>query len=231
MAAADPLAAAATAAVVALALCAAYYIGRRRAPHPRPRACPVAAPCPAPAPPPAPAATPLALLNNQIDAMRGSAPSHGYKVPAGTVKADRFSAGAVAGAAAAASPEDIFDAERGAWDQASSEMGGGHYEPNHGGDAAADALQHHTAAPAIDYDAYVTDLMIDGRTRENHKAWVNEMTPWSGVAKKVDNLEMESYLHFAGLRRPQAVAINNPQMLTEIDTSDLVENPKFNFKG
>jgi hypothetical protein len=47
----------------------------------------------------------------------------------------------------------------------------------------------------------------------------------------VDDLEMENYLHFTGLARPQAVVQNQPLQLTEIDTYDLAHNKKFNFTG
>ena len=85
--------------------------------------------------------------------------------------------------------------------------------------------------PRADYGSYVTNLIVDPRTQDNHSKWVDEMKPWSGTARKVDTLEVENYVDFRGLRRPQAVVQHNPMMLTEVDSHDLSKHNKFNFQG
>jgi hypothetical protein len=83
----------------------------------------------------------------------------------------------------------------------------------------------------MDYGAYIADTMIDPRTRANHAKWSEEMQPWAATAKIVDRLNVEDYVDFVGLRRPQPVAQYNPRQLTEIDASDLANNAEFHFNG
>jgi hypothetical protein len=85
----------------------------------------------------------------------------------------------------------------------------------------------------MDYDAYVTNLVVDSRTLENHHKWVNEMKPFSGVARSVDDMEeaVEASTEFVGLRRAQPIVQYNPLQLTEKDTGTFISNPKFNFRG
>ena len=45
------------------------------------------------------------------------------------------------------------------------------------------------------------------------------MKPWSGVAMKVDNLDMADYVDLAGLRRPPPVVQYNPLQLTTKSTA------------
>lgn len=88
------------------------------------------------------------------------------------------------------------------------------------------------AKPTIDYETFLDNLVIDERLLHNHSSWVNEMLPWSGTAKSVDNIDeaMANSLPFVGLRRPQAV-VQSPDALfqTEIDASYLAGNAPFNF--
>ena len=63
------------------------------------------------------------------------------------------------------------------------------------------------------------------------RVWAKEMKPWSGVARKIGEIEVENYLHFQGLRRPQAVPQHAPLQLTEVDQYDLAKNKKFRFSG
>lgn len=133
---------------------------------------------------------------------------------------------------ASVTPQQISAAERAAWfsssgiDHASS---GGEHSVH---ESFTDTSAHVTPQnDGMNYGDYVTDLVTDPRTRDNHRRWVEEMQPWSGVARKVDTLEMDNYVDFQGLRRPQAVVQYNPMQLTEIDTNDLAVNPKFNFRG
>ena len=131
-------------------------------------------------------------------------------------------------AGATVKPEQIAAAERSAFYAPTVAAGAGTFNPERAHEGFTDTDDN---VPGIDYDSYITDLVVDPRTRDNHRKWVEEMKPWSGVAMKVDNLEMDNYVDFIGLRRPQAVVQYNPMQLTEIDTNDLSSNSKFNFRG
>jgi hypothetical protein len=171
---------------------------------------------------------PYTVLNKQLGAIRGYRndgydQAAFYRLPQGQDTYNR--------AGATATPQELSAAERAAWfsaagtDHASS--GGEHTT-----EGFTDTSAHVTPQnDGMNYGDYVTDLVTDPRTRDNHRRWVEEMQPWSGVARKVDTLEMDNYVDFIGLRRPQAVVQYNPMQLTEIDTSDLAVNPKFNFRG
>lgn len=131
-----------------------------------------------------------------------------------------------------ATPEDIMTAERTAWLAASEGAAAGRFDVERMTNMADDTLQCHTSAPAMDYVSMVTDLITDPRLQENHGKWVQEMVPFNKTWIKIDDLEMENYLDFQGLQRPQAgVGVYNPMMLTEIDDSDLARNHRFNFQG
>jgi hypothetical protein len=181
---------------------------------------------------------PYTVLNQQLSEIRGFR-HDGYNQPPfwrHPHGLDRYHR-----AGAHLKPEDISKAERSQWFSATGPethvlsapacASAEHFNTEVAHDAASDSMQYHQPGPAIDYGEYVTDLVTDPRTRDNHRRWVEEMKPWSGTAMKVDTLDMENYVDFIGLRRPQAVVQYNPLQLTEIDTYDLAVNPKFNFKG
>jgi hypothetical protein len=173
---------------------------------------------------------PYTVLNKQLDAVRGQR-NDGYnqaplwQQPHGL---DRYHR-----SGAHLRPEQIAEAEREQW---FSDTGMGHSEgfnPEHAQDTQTDTMRYHSTQPGIDYSGYITDLVVDPRTRDNHRRWVEEMKPWSGTAMMVDNMDeaMEAGTHFTGLRRPQAVVQHNPLQLTERDTGTFSSNSKFNFKG
>jgi hypothetical protein len=86
--------------------------------------------------------------------------------------------------------------------------------------------------PKGDYNSYVKSLVADERLQDNHNKWVNEMLPWSGTARNVDNIDeaMANSLSFVGLRRPQAILQSSDALFqTELDTSDLINNKPFRF--
>ena len=130
-------------------------------------------------------------------------------------------------------PEQIAEAEREQWLAATEADHTGSYDPELSQDMQSDTMQYHTAQPSIDYSGYITDLVADPRTRENHQRWAEEMKPWSGTAMTVDNMDeaMEASTDFIGLRRPQSIGQNNPLQLTERDGNTFSSNAKFNFKG
>lgn len=177
---------------------------------------------------PGSAHNPYTVLDKQLEEIRGYrndgyAQPPWYRHPHGL---DRYHL-----AGANVKPEMISAAEREQWFAAAGTERAGHFNTEHMTSQAEDTMQYHSPIPDIDYGDYITDLVTDPRTRDNHKRWVEEMKPWSGTAMKVDNLDMENYVDFIGLRRPQAVVQYNPLQLTEIDTYDLAVNPKFNFRG
>jgi hypothetical protein len=86
--------------------------------------------------------------------------------------------------------------------------------------------------PNADYSAYINSLVADNRMIDNHKKWVNEMTPWSGTARNVDNIEeaLSNSTHWLGLRRPQPIAQGSEALfLTELGPTNFINNPKFIF--
>jgi hypothetical protein len=169
---------------------------------------------------------PYTVLNKQLDAVRGIR-NDGYNQPSllnHPRGLDRYHR-----AGANLTPEMVAEAEREQWFAANGGREGFNPEPSD--DPGADMMQYHAAAPDIDYNTYVTDLIADPRLRENQRRWVEEMKPWAGTAMTVDNLDLEPYVDFTGLRRPQAVVQFNPLQLTEVDASDLSVNAPFRFKG
>jgi hypothetical protein len=171
---------------------------------------------------------PYTVLNQQLDEIRGyrndgyNQPPF-YRHPRGL---DRYHR-----AGAHIKPEDIAEVERDKWYAGLDACGTGQFNTEAVHDASADTMQYHCASPAIDYGSFITDLVSDPRTRDNHRRWVEEMKPWSGTAMKVDDLDVEPTIDFIGLRRPQAVVQYNPLQLTEIDTYDLASNKRFDFQG
>lgn len=86
-------------------------------------------------------------------------------------------------------------------------------------------------AEANDYGAYMRSLVADDRMLANHAAWAKEVQPFSQTSIKINDFDIEPYVDFIGLRRPQAVAVYNPTQLTELAPEDLAPNKKFEFQG
>ncbi len=132
------------------------------------------------------------------------------------------------------SPEDIAEAERESWFTATQSDCTAGYNTEEGFDPGSDTMQYYNKAPAIDWNTYAVDLIVDPRMRENHRRWVKEMQPWSGVSKKVDTLEVENYTDRTGIRSFswQPPAQHNPLQLTEVDSHDFARGFKsFRFNG
>ena len=182
-----------------------------------------------------------AVLNRQLDARRGVR-GDGYK------QSHPLDAGMSAYHRAGhhLTPGDLANMDRAAWfagdapaeegnigqrsdaamlalSQNSPEQTPGHVAEH------LDAGRLSTVEKVQDYGTYITDLVVDPRSRDNHAKWVADVKPWSGTARMVDTLEVEDYIPFLGLQRPQAVAQNNPLQLTEVDAFDLAKNKKFIF--
>lgn len=132
-----------------------------------------------------------------------------------------------------ATPEDISSAEAEDWYSATSRDNTGSFNAEMSYDQQGSTMMYHTSEPAIDYSSFITDIIVDPRTHENHNQWVAEMIPFSGTPTMVDNLDeaLEAGINFIGLRRPQAVAQYNPTFVTEIDPRILAGNAQFNFQG
>jgi len=174
------------------------------------------------------ACNPYMSLNKQLDEIRGYR-NDGYNQP--PLYSFPYGLDAYHHSGAYVTPENIAEAEREQWYSALGADQSGQFNTELAHEGFTDTMQYHAAAPAIDYGSYITDLVVDPRTRDNHDRWVEEMKPWSGVAMKVDTLDIEPTLDFQGLRRPQAVVQHNPLMLTEADTYTLSGNRPFNFMG
>lgn len=130
-------------------------------------------------------------------------------------------------------PEDLMAAERTAWAVTMEREMSAPFNTEKMTDISSDTMQAFETSPAIDYQTMITDIVVDPRTRENHRQWIDEMTGWSGTTTmKVDILEPELYLNWTGLRMPQAgVGQYNPLQLTEVDDTDLAKNRDFRFQG
>jgi hypothetical protein len=172
---------------------------------------------------------PYTVLNQQLSEIRGYR-NDGYnqkpfyELPQGLDRYHRSGADI--------KPEEVSRAERDAWYFAPTRDHAGTFNTELIQDPTSDTMQFHdTSVPDIDYGTYITDLIIDPRTKDNHQRWVEEMRPWSGTATTVDTFDVEPYIDFIGLRRPQAVVQFNPLQLTEVDTYDISGNHKFNFQG
>ena len=90
-----------------------------------------------------------------------------------------------------------------------------------------------TSGANMDYNEHITDLVVDPKTRQNHKAWAKEMRPYSGTARTVDNMDeaVEQGIHRTGLGRHQSVEQHNPLQVTELDPSHLPSSRAFRFNG
>ena len=130
-------------------------------------------------------------------------------------------------------PDRIANAEREQWFAATDADSSNSFNTELAQELHSGTVQFNSAQPGIDYPSYITDLIADPRTRENHEQWAREMKPWSGSTNVVDDMHeaLEAGIDFIGLRRPQAVAQYNPYQVTELDASNLIANPKFNFRG
>ena len=128
-------------------------------------------------------------------------------------------------------PEAAAERERSAWYDSVQQANVEGFNPERVHDMGTDTMQYHASVPAIDYDSYVTDQIIDKRMLENHRKWVSDLKPYTGTPTKIDDLDPGNYIDFRGLRRPQAVAQYDPLFVTEIDTKSLANNKKFNFQG
>lgn len=169
-------------------------------------------------------------LNKQLDSIRGHRHDGYNQVPLWRQPhgLDRYHR-----SGAHLRPEHFAEAEREQWFAATEADRSGSFNTELSQDAQTDTMQYHTAQPGIDYSGYITDLVVDPRTRDNHQRWAEEMKPWSGTAMMVDDMSeaLEATTHFTGLRRPQAIVQHNPLQLTENDTHTFSSNAKFNFKG
>ena len=200
-----------------------------------------------------PVPEPWSALHRQMDLVRGYK-SDGYRQPSGVDSPSSLAAyrrsgakvkiGSLEGfaggregfdayhrAGSALNPEAMNEAERSAWSAVTDAETAKGFNAETVHDSTSDAMQYHSTEPPIDYDSYITDMVVDPRTRENHYKWATEMLPFSGTAMTVDNLDeaMEATIDFRGLRRPQMVAQYNPLQVTERDTSTLAGNRKFTF--
>lgn len=129
-------------------------------------------------------------------------------------------------------PDRIAEAEREAWYASDASTDAFASDPAMASGRADDAT-FGGAAEGMDYSRYTTDQVVDPRMRENHRKWVEEMGPWSGSTRNIDNLDeaMEASSHFLGLRRPQMVPVDNPTQVTELGPEHYAGNAKFNFRG
>jgi hypothetical protein len=97
----------------------------------------------------------------------------------------------------------------------------------------AEREQWETPSSSYDHMSNITDLVIDPRTQEQHRQWVNNMSPFSGRPMMADNVE-EAFAQshpFVGFSRPHPVAQNNPLQVTEADHSTFAGSKRVIFNG
>ncbi len=128
-------------------------------------------------------------------------------------------------------PERVAEAEHAQWVGVSNINKSSEFNTELSNDPQSDTMQYHTPQPTIDYGQYINDLVVDDRTKNNHKKFTKGLGNFTGTAMTVDNLDeaMEASVHFTGLRRPQSVKQRNPLQLTEHDEGTYKKNPKFKF--
>lgn len=157
---------------------------------------------------------PRELLNNQLDDLRGRSPAHHaprarwrhrMPVPQSSISLD---------------PDTTMHNLR---------------DPQTNDDRIASAEQEQWATPGSSYDhmASITDLVVDPRTKEQHRQWTNNMSPFSGRPMMVDNME-EAFAQshpFTGFSRPRSVVQNNPLQVTEADHSTFSDSRRVVFNG
>jgi len=161
--------------------------------------------------------------NRHLDSIRGQA-NHGFNQPRADPRYQRQGP--------SATPEDIAEEEREMWFAATQAGHTSGYNTEEAFCVSSDTIQYHTQEPGMDYNGHITDLISGPRMRQNHANWVDEMRPWGGTTMKVDTLDVENYVPFTGLRRPQAVhQSDNRLFITEVDEGDLARHNKFNFQG
>jgi hypothetical protein len=161
---------------------------------------------------------PRAVLGKQLSSLEGVR-HDAYNQPHVRSHPSRLAAHHQSGAAT--SPENIAEAERELWFAATESANTGGFDTFAGQNAASDTMQYHESAPGIDYSEYITDLVVDDRTKDNHKKWAKEMQPWSGTTMKVDDMDealaMSTHRVGIGAFALRAPVQYNPTQLTEID--------------
>jgi hypothetical protein len=105
----------------------------------------------------------------------------------------------------------------------------GHFNTEDMGDCTKEALNYYKKTEPFDNNAYILDQIVDERILQNHKEWVEEVTPWAGTASMVGASDFNAgdYISFQGLRRPRGVAQVNPWQITEVTEYDLADNKPF----
>lgn len=129
-------------------------------------------------------------------------------------------------------PEAAATAEQELWTGAQADDGIQTFDSEQAYDSQQDAVRYHQKTPAS-YDDRLASTVLDSRSVENHRKWVESVKPWSGTATTVDTVDeaMEASISFVGLQRPRPVAQHNALQLTEIDYTHLMGNSDFRFTG
>ena len=129
-------------------------------------------------------------------------------------------------------PEAAANAEQELWTSGQADDGIQTFDSEQAYDSQQDAVRYHQKTPAS-YDDRLASTVLDGRSVENHRKWVESVKPWSGTATTVDTVDeaMEASISFVGLQRPRPVAQHNALQLTEIDYTHLMGNSDFRFTG
>jgi hypothetical protein len=105
----------------------------------------------------------------------------------------------------------------------------GHFNSETIYECSKEISDYYKPSEPFDNTAYITDMIVDDRIRQNHNDWVSEVTPWAGTATIIGATEFSAgdYLNFQGLRRPRGVKQEDPWQITEIDEEQLADNKPF----
>lgn len=137
----------------------------------------------------------------------------------------------------ATTPRDLEEAQRAAWFETVSNGNNASYNPEAGGDTAAELFQHHEPGPSINYQDTLVDLVSDPRMRAQQANWHSEVAPKSQTALQVDTIDeaaaMSSYNgHGIYAFRMDAPSQHNPLFITDQDAESYgAHATKFTFGG
>jgi len=132
----------------------------------------------------------------------------------------------------------IEAAQQEAWTPATGSTEGFNPEPSY--DPAFATTQHFEPTPSIDYQTALVDIVASPKMCETQKKWAQEVAPYSGRARVVDDLDEAVTLSHAnqhglrlGYHERGGVQGNGPQLL-EVDSASAAPHGRstfFQFNG
>jgi hypothetical protein len=131
---------------------------------------------------------------------------------------------------------NLDQAQRQAWQEATSPGSGGNYDPGQDCSAADSLAQHHASSPGINYQDALIDTVADKRMRAQHANWHSEVAPMSQTSSTVDNMDEAAAMSLPrqGILafRYSAPSQYNPHQITDQDAASFRQHAtSFSFGG